>query len=129
MNIYVGNLDYRISEQDLRDVFSEYGEVESVKLVIDRETGKSKGFGFVVMVNPAEATKAIEDLNGALLENREMRVNEARPMQDNRSGGGGGGGRGGWNNSRPRYDSNRGGGGGGGDRGGYNRDNNRNKRF
>lgn len=79
MNIYVGNLNYRVREDDLRQVMEEYGSVDSVKIVKDRETGRSKGFAFVEMPNNAEAIKAIEELNEAEYEGRQMVVKEARP--------------------------------------------------
>lgn len=82
MNIYVGNLDYSLDDQDLGEVFKEYGTVSSAKVIIDRGSGKSKGFGFVEMDNQEEAEKAINELNGSSLENREMVVNEARPKKD-----------------------------------------------
>lgn len=79
MNIYVGNLSYRVKESDLQQVMEDYGSVSSVKIVKDRETGRSKGFGFVEMENEPEATKAIAELNGAEYEGRSMVVKEARP--------------------------------------------------
>lgn len=79
MNIYVGNLNYRVREDDLRQVMEEYGSVDSVKIVKDRETGRSKGFAFIEMPNNAEAIKAIEELNEAEYEGRQMVVKEARP--------------------------------------------------
>ena len=79
MNIYIGNLNYRVREEDLRQVMEEYGVVDSVKIIIDRETGKSKGFAFVEMPNDAEGKKAIEELNEAEYEGRQMVVKEARP--------------------------------------------------
>ena len=79
MNIYVGNLNYRVREDDLKQVMEEYGVVDSVKIIIDRETGKSKGFAFVEMPNDAEGKKAIEELNEAEYEGRQMVVKEARP--------------------------------------------------
>lgn len=82
MNIYVGNLDYNINDQDLERFFAEYGTVESAKIIIDKYNGRSKGFGFVEMSNEEEAQKAIKELNGATLENREMVVNEARPKTE-----------------------------------------------
>lgn len=82
MNIYVGNLDYNINDQDLERFFAEYGTVESAKIIIDKYNGRSKGFGFVEMGNEEEAQKAIKELNGATLENREMVVNEARPKTE-----------------------------------------------
>lgn len=79
MNIYVGNLNYRVREADLQQVMEDYGAVSSVKVIMDRETGKSKGFGFVEMENDSEASKAIAELNGAEFEGRAMVVKEARP--------------------------------------------------
>ena len=83
MNIYVGNLDYKVNENDLKEVFEDYGEVNSTKIITDKFNGRSKGFGFVEMENDAEAKKAIEELNGAKYVNREMIVNEARPKRNN----------------------------------------------
>ncbi len=79
MNIYVGNLSYKVRENDLQGVIEEYGQVESCKIIKDRETGKSKGFAFVEMADDASATKAIEELNGAEFDGRSMVVKEARP--------------------------------------------------
>ncbi len=79
MNIYIGNLNYRVKEADLQQVMEEYGAVVSVKVIQDRETGKSKGFAFVEMENDAQAKQAIEELNGAEFEGRTMIVKEARP--------------------------------------------------
>jgi len=81
MNIYVGNLNYSVKEEDLNELFSEYGEVVSVKLIKDRETGRAKGFAFVEMTNDDEATKAIENLDGSDLEGRNMKVNQAKPRE------------------------------------------------
>ena len=83
MNIYVGNLSYKVNEDDLKQLFEEYGEVSSVNLISDKYTGQSKGFGFVVIENAEEAAKAIEELNGRAVDDREMKVNEARPKPDN----------------------------------------------
>ena len=82
MNIYVGNLNYKVDENDLMEVFEEYGSVNEAKIIMDKFSGKSKGFGFVTMDNDDEAKKAIEELNGATLENREMVVNEAREKRE-----------------------------------------------
>ena len=79
MNIYIGNLNYRIKESDLQQVLEEYAPVTSVKIIKDRETGKSKGFAFAEMENNAAAAQAIEELNGAEFEGRTMVVKEARP--------------------------------------------------
>jgi RNA recognition motif-containing protein len=83
MNIYVGNLDFKVNENDLKEIFEEYGAVSSSNIIIDKYSGKSKGFGFVTMDIQAEAEKAIKELNGATLENREMVVNEAKPKKSN----------------------------------------------
>jgi RNA recognition motif-containing protein len=85
MNIYVGNLSYDAGENDIRKVFEEYGSVESVKIIIDRMTDRSKGFGFVEMTNDDEAKKAIEELNGKDHLDRALKVNEARPREDRRN--------------------------------------------
>ena len=82
MNIYVGNLNYDLSEEELNEIFSEYGEVTSVKIVKDRETGRAKGFGFVEMANEAEGEKAVEELDGAEVGGRNMKVNKARPRPE-----------------------------------------------
>lgn len=79
MNIYIGNLNYRVREEDLKQVMEEYGVVDSVKIIKDRETGKSKGFAFVEMPDDAAAKKAIVELNEAEFEGRQMVVKEARP--------------------------------------------------
>jgi RNA recognition motif-containing protein len=81
MNIYVGNLSYGMSENELRDAFSAYGEVSSVKILMDRETGRSRGFAFVEMPNQNEAEAAVAQLNGKDLDGRALRVNEARPRE------------------------------------------------
>ena len=84
MNIYVGNLPYGINRDQLRDVFAAYGEVAAARIVTDRETGRSKGFGFVEMNNDEEAKKAIEALNGNDIGGRKAVVNEARPREPRR---------------------------------------------
>ncbi|MBI9038836.1 MAG: RNA-binding protein [Bacteroidales bacterium] len=83
MNIYVGNLDFKVNESDLDGIFEEYGTVSSSKIITDKMSGRSKGFGFVTMENDDEAKKAIEELNGATLKSREIVVNEARPKKNN----------------------------------------------
>jgi len=89
MNIFVGNLNYSITEDDMREIFEEYGELTSVKLITDKFTGRSKGFGFVEMADADEAKKAIEELNGAEVEGRSMVVNESiEKKRDNNRGGG-----------------------------------------
>ena len=94
--LYVGNLPYSATEQELSDKFAASGTVESAKLITDRDTGRSKGFGFIEMGTDAEAQAAIESLNGTDYDGRPMKVNEAKP-QEKRSGGGGGYGGGGGN--------------------------------
>jgi RNA recognition motif-containing protein len=81
MNIYVGNLSYSMSEQELRDAFGAFGDVSSVKILMDRETGRSRGFGFVEMPNQSEGETAISNLNGKDVGGRALRVNEARPRE------------------------------------------------
>jgi len=97
MNIYVGNIAYELSEDDLREAFSAFGEVESARIITDRFTGRSKGFGFVEMADSEQAQKAIDEMNGREVGGRALRVNEARPRPagDRPRGGGFGGGRGG----------------------------------
>ncbi len=85
MNIYVGNLSYSVSENSLKEAFAEFGEVESVKIITDRVTGKSKGFGFVEMLEDSEAEKAIKDLDGKEIEGRNVKVNKARPRRERSS--------------------------------------------
>jgi RNA recognition motif-containing protein len=84
MNIYVGNLSYGMSEDELRDAFGAFGEVSSVKILMDRETGRSRGFGFVEMPNKSEAETAITQLNGKDVGGRALRINEARPREQRR---------------------------------------------
>jgi len=94
--LYVGNLPYSATEETLTEKFSEFGSVESAKVITDRDTGRSKGFGFVEMANQAEAQAAIDALDGTDYDGRPMKVNIAKPMEK-RSGGGGRGGFGGGN--------------------------------
>jgi RNA recognition motif-containing protein len=133
MNIFVGSLPFSIEEADLRESFEAYGAVDSVKIISDKFTGRSKGFGFVEMPNDEEAQKAIDELNGATVQGRAIVVNKSEPKPEgerksfngggNRGGGFGGGNRsggsggygGGDRNSGGGYGSNR----GGGNRGGY----------
>ncbi|GJM19498.1 MAG: hypothetical protein DHS20C14_17110 [Phycisphaeraceae bacterium] len=110
MKLYVGNMSFDTSEADLRDLFSQHGEVTSVTIVMDRETGRPRGFGFVEFADAESARKAIEATNGQDFGGRTLNVNEAKPREP-RSGGGGGG--------RGGYGGGRGGGGGGGGRGGW----------
>jgi RNA recognition motif-containing protein len=81
MNIYVGNLSYDMSEEALREAFAEYGDVSSAKILSDRETGRSRGFGFVEMPNQSEGEAAVAQLNGKEIGGRALRVNEARPRE------------------------------------------------
>jgi RNA recognition motif-containing protein len=104
--LYVGNLPYNTSEDDLRDLFSPIGEISDIALITDRYTGQSKGFAFVEMPNDDAAADAISRLNGYTLGARQIVVNEARPREDRPGGGGRGGGRGGYD----RRDNDRGGG-------------------
>ena len=92
MNIYVGNLSWDMTEDDLRDAFKAYGEVSSATIIIDKFSGNSRGFAFVEMSDQNEAQAAIDGLNSQELQGRAIIVNEARPREDRRSGGGGGGG-------------------------------------
>ena len=113
--LYVGNLAYAVSDSDLQRMFEAHGTVESAQVIMDRDTGRSKGFGFVEMGSDAEAQAAIAALNGQEVDGRSLTVNEARPKEGGggRGGYGGGGGRGGYGGGGGR------GGYGGGGRGGY----------
>ena len=113
MKLYVGNLSFNTSNTDLEELFASIGTVESASVVEDRETGRSRGFGFVEMSSKEEGERAIEELDGKEVDGRELKVNEAKP-RENRTGGGGGGYGGGGGGGRGGY----GGGGGGGGRGG-----------
>ena len=115
MKLYVGNIAYTTTEQSLQEAFGQYGNVDEVAVVMDRETGRPRGFAFVTMGNDAEAKQAIEQLDGAELDGRTIAVNEARPKAPRGGGGGYGGGGGGYGGGGG---GGRGGGGGGG-RGGY----------
>jgi cold-inducible RNA-binding protein len=100
-NIFVGNLDFNTSEEELRQLFESYGQVDRVSIMTDRDTGRSRGFGFVEMANAEDGEKAIAALNGSQLGGRKLNVNEARPKAERGSGGGRdrggrGGGRGRW---------------------------------
>jgi len=105
--LYVGNLSYNVTSSDLEQLFAQHGTVASAQVINDRDTGRSKGFGFVEMGSDEEATAAIAAVNGQQHDGRTLTVNEARPKEERSGGGGGGGGRGGYA------------GGGGGGRGGY----------
>lgn len=110
-NIYVGNLDFNVSEDELRQAFAAYGQVDTVTILKDRDTGQPRGFGFVEMANDEEAEKAINGINGTQLGSRVLNVNEARPKVN--KGGGFGGGRGGFGGGRGgNRQGGRGGGGG-----------------
>ncbi|ASQ90491.1 RNA-binding protein [Prosthecochloris sp. GSB1] len=82
MNIYIGNLEYGVTEDDLRDAFAEFGEVSSANIITDKFTGRSKGFGFVEMPNDSEASAAIDALNDSDLNGRSIKVNQARPREE-----------------------------------------------
>jgi cold-inducible RNA-binding protein len=110
--LFVGNLSFKITENDLQDAFAAHGTVLEANLMMDRVTGRPRGFGFVTMSTEEEAQKAIEALHGKPLDGRDLTVNVARPREERPPGGGGGGGRG------PRREFGGGGGGGGGGRGG-----------
>jgi RNA recognition motif-containing protein len=110
-NIYVGNLDFATTQEDLETLFSEFGEVENARIITDKMSGRSKGFGFIEMVSDEKAKAAIEALDGKEVNGRAIKVNEAKPKTDRPRGGGGGGGRGGYGGGR--------GGSGGGGRGGF----------
>jgi RNA recognition motif-containing protein len=114
--LYVGNLSFSSTSETVREAFARIGEVTDVHIVTDRTSGQSRGFGFVTMGSPAEATKAIEAMNGANLDGRPLRVNEAeeRPQRGGGGGGFGGGGHGGGGGGGGGGDRRRGGGGGGG---------------
>jgi RNA recognition motif-containing protein len=114
-NIYVGNLVWECTADDLLALFQEHGTVTRAQVITDRETGRSRGFGFVEMENDAEAQRAIEALNNFEFNGRALTVNEARPREDR--GGGGGGGRSGYGGGKGGYGGGRGGYGGGTDRG------------
>jgi RNA recognition motif-containing protein len=132
--LYVGNLSYNIRDEDLQQAFAQYGGVSSAKVMMDRDTGRSKGFGFVEMSSDAEAQAAINGMNGQALDGRAIVVNEARPREERPGGfgggrpggggggggyGGGGGGRSGGGGGYGGGGGGRSGGGGGGSRGGY----------
>ena len=125
MKLYVGNLAFKTSSEDLQQLFSQAGTVESASVVEDRDTGRSRGFGFVEMASKEEGEAAIAQFNGKELDGRNLTVNEARPREDRGGRGGGGGGRGGGGGGRGGYGGGggRGGGGyGGGGGGGGNRE-------
>lgn len=107
--LFVGNLSYNVTENDLQDLFAAHGTVTEVNLMLDRMSGRSRGFAFVSMSTPQEAEAALQALNGKQVDGRAITVNEARPREDRPRGGGGGGG---------GYEGRGGGGGGGGGRGG-----------
>ena len=114
MNLYISNLSYNISDEDLRLLFADYGEITSAKVIMDRETGRSRGFGFVELSDDELAKKAIEELNQASYDGKVINITEARPREDRGDRGGR------FNNNRGGgYGSNRGGGYGSNRRGGY----------
>ncbi len=114
--VYVGNLAYSVTTEELRDAFSSSGKVTDARVMTDKETGQSRGFGFVTFSSDAEATTAIETWNGQNLSGRDLVVNEARERTDNRGPGGGGTRSFGGGNGAPRGNGGGGGGGGGGGR-------------
>lgn len=106
MNIYIGNLPFNLGEEDLKEIFEEYGEVASAKIISDKMTGRSKGFGFVEMEDDDNANNAIKELNNAEVGGRNIKVNESKPRENNFRGGDRGGDRrggGGGFQRRPRY--------------------------
>src|SRR6185312_3482065 len=119
--LYVGNLSYNITSSDLEQLFAQHGTVQSAEVIQDRDTGRSKGFGFVQMGSDQEAQAAITALNGQEQDGRALTVNEAKPREERPRGGGGGGGRGGYGGGGGGGGRGRGGfgGGGGGGRGRY----------
>jgi RNA recognition motif-containing protein len=116
-NLYVGNLPFSTTSSDLEQLFGQYGSVTKAQVISDRDTGRSRGFGFVEMSDGAEA--AVEALNNAEFQGRRLTVNEAKPREERPRGGGGGYGGGGGGGGRGGYGGGYGGGGGGGGRGGY----------
>ena len=118
MKLYVGNLSFDTNNQDLIELFEQSGTVQSANVVEDRETGRSRGFGFVEMSSKEEGEAAIAALHGKEVNGRELNVNEAKPRENRFGGGGGGGGRGGYGGGGGGRGGNRGGGGGGGYGGG-----------
>ncbi len=131
MKLYVGNLAFQTSSEDLQQLFAQAGTVQSASVIEDRETGRSRGFGFVEMASKEEGESAISQFNGKEFNGRNLTVNEARPREDRGNrGGGGGGGRGGYGGGGGRKGGGRGGyGGGGGGRGGYGGGGNREPRW
>ena len=122
MKLYVGNLAFQTSSSDLQELFAQAGTVESASIIEDRDTGRSRGFGFVEMATKEEGEAAISQLNGKEFNGRNLTVNEARPREDRGGRGGGGGGRGGFGGGgggRGGYGGGGNRGGGGGGRGGY----------
>jgi cold-inducible RNA-binding protein len=127
MKLYVGNLAFQTSSQDLQQLFSQAGTVQSASVIEDRDTGRSRGFAFVEMATKEEGESAISQFNGKEFNGRNLTVNEARPREDRGGNRGGGGGRGGYGGGGNRGGGNRGGGGGG--RGGYGGGGNREPRW
>ena len=119
MNIYVANVPYSVKDQDLRELFEPYGEVTSAKIIMDKATNRSRGFGFVEMADDTAGRAAIEATNGKNFHGRDMVVNEARPRTEGDRPSFGGGGRSGGGDRGGDRGGYRGGNGGGGDRGGY----------
>ena len=107
MNIYVSNLSFNVTDEDLQDYFAEYGEVTSAKVIMDKFTGKSRGFAFVEMSDDAAAQKAIQELDGASVDGRTIGVSVAKPREDRGSGGGNKGGGGGFQRRNNNYSNSR----------------------
>ncbi|MFT3824298.1 MAG: RNA-binding protein [Chitinophagaceae bacterium] len=106
MNIYVSNLSFSVQDEDLQSYFAEYGEVSSAKIIMDKMTNRSRGFGFVEMPDNAAAEKAIKELDGAMVDGRSIKVTEARPREEKGGNGGFGGNRGGGGyNKKPSYNN------------------------
>ena len=126
MKLYVGNLAFQTSSEDLQQLFSQAGTVQSASVIEDRDTGRSRGFAFVEMATKEEGESAISQFNGKEFNGRNLTVNEARPREDRGGNRGGGGGRGGYGGGGNRGGGNRGGGGG---RGGYGGGGNREPRW
>ncbi len=105
-NLFVGNMSFQTTEQELRSLFEPYGEITRIQVMTDRDTGRARGFAFVELADDEEAAKAITELNGKELDGRALNVNEARPKPERsgpRGGGGGGRGRGGYQSREPRW--------------------------
>jgi RNA recognition motif-containing protein len=125
-NIYVGNLPFETTQSQLEELFAPFGQIQSARIIMDRETGRSRGFAFVQMAQDSDADQAISALNETDFNGKKLRINEARPREDRPRSGGFSGNRGGFGGNRGGFGGNRGGFGGSrdGGNGGYNRDRN-----